>query len=205
MERVFRTIVLQMLVFLLTSCTSSIRIVNESIDRPGDLTNATTYRWDKASLATVAPAEVAASEFIATIRNEIDLALAARGFRKVDDGPADMTMGFRVTIEEKVAKYNTEVPYYDLNYTSPYGIRWRFGNRERSVIVEQATLPVEVTFFEEGTLHIGAFDTNNQMGWHVSAHKIINKKHTPSQHAEVLKKTVRAIMERFPVHRSLPN
>jgi Domain of unknown function (DUF4136) len=201
MGRVFKSILIQAMVVSLVSCASAVHVIDVPIDEPGDISGARSYCWDNGPLVAVAPGEEGSSEFSKTIRNEINLSLAGLGYRKVDDCPTDMTVGFRVTVQENVAGYSAEIPYYDDDFASPYGVKWRFGSGEKSVITEQSTT-VEVTFYEEGTLHVGAFDADNKMSWHVAAEKIVDEHHSPSEHKAVLRKTIRAIMQKFPARRS---
>ncbi|MBL4679122.1 MAG: DUF4136 domain-containing protein [Pseudomonadales bacterium] len=199
MKYIFKIVLVQIVLLSISSCVFSIRVVDEVIVDPGDLSNAKTYCWDDGSLGNVAPGEKNSSEFSATIRDEIDLSLAGFGYRKSVQCPADMTVALRVTIKENIAAYSSLLADSD-DDVSYYGIQWRFSGEEKAVIVEKATPQEEVTFYDEGTLHVGAFDANRKLSWHVSAYKIIDKTHTSARHKEVLRKTVRAIMQKFPVN-----
>ena len=187
---------------VLIACTSIISIDEETIESPGDLTGSTTFRWDDTALSLMARSEKQTSEYTSTIRDEINRSLASYGFIQVDDEDADMTIGFKVTLLD----FETErlvdgiVPYEEYENEGQYGVRWRFGNRQRPASLERTTAEVEIGLYEQGTLHIGAFDRDKRFAWHVSAHKIINERHSRDEHQEVLRKTVRALMARFPIN-----
>ncbi len=183
----------------LAACSSTIQVVSEAINEPGDISTATTYRWDDSSLSGIAPGESISSDFSNAIRDEIEKAMTALGYQMVMDGSAEMTLSFRVTIKEGVNTSLTEIPFYEENYESPYGIKWRFGGDEKPVVTESAAPPVELSYYKEGTLHIAAFDSNKHMSWHTSAQKVIDDNHSASEHEQILRKTVRAMMQKFPV------
>ncbi len=198
MTRPLKRFVTLLTALVLTACASSIHVDLEEIDEPGNISSATTYRWDDASLSGIAPGEVISTDFSDAIRDEIDRFMASRGYQLISTGSADMTLSFRVTVKESIGRSLNEDPFYPENYVSPYGIKWRFGDGERPVVVEKATAQVQLSFYQEGTLHIAAFDAGKRLSWHASAHKIINDLHSPQEHEAVLRRTVQAIMQRFP-------
>lgn len=183
---------------LIASCASSIRVVNERVDDPGDISVAKTYCWDNGTLTGVAVGERRSSQYSSVIKKEIDANLIRLGYQKNKVCPADMMVGFRVTIRDDVEGHSPQMPFENDDLSSDFGLKWRFGGGERAVGIERATPANEVTFYEEGTLHIGVFDRNRKMSWHVSARKIIDKSHLPNEHYEVLRKTVGLAMKAFP-------
>lgn len=189
------------ILMILTGCVSSIDVEEVPIANSMDISVFSTYRWDRSSLVTIAPDERAATDYGVIIIDEIDKMLAALGYSKVDDGTADITMDFRVTIKDLVAQFVEEDSIDIIEYKSPYGLQWRFGKDDQPVHLEMATPAAELAYYEEGTLHIGAFDLEKKLAWHAMAHKIINKKHLPVEHEKVLRQKVRLIMTRFPPHK----
>ncbi len=198
MKFVKKIIGIQLILLSLVACSSTIQVVSESIDQPGDISMASTYRWDDSSLSGIAPGEAISSDFSNAIRDEIEKVMATLGYKMVADDSAEMTLSFRVTIKEGVNTSLTEIPFYEENYTSPYGIKWRFGGEEKPVVTESAAPPVELSYYKEGTLHIAAFDSDKHMSWHTSAQKVIDDTHSPNEHEQVLRRTVQVMMQKFP-------
>ena len=189
------------LLLVCSSCAFPTRIAQQPIVHDLEPADLSTYQWDRSSLAAMAPGEVVSWEFASVIRDEIEAQMAVKDYRKVDDGTADMTLDFRVTIQESVSGHASQTTLDPNDESNLYGLRWNFGDGERPVALEKASPAEEVYYYDLGTLHIGLFAADGHLIWHVFARTIIDKHHTTSQPREVLRDTVRKLMARLP-HRA---
>lgn len=183
----------------LSGCVSNIHTETRPIENPGSFAGGQTYVWTDANLSMMAPKEMPSSTFSDAIREQVDNSLANLGYVKVSSlDQADFTVDAVLTLSrEESQRIETNI-LYDRDDYLQYGLRWRFVPNE-SIVKPSAAFPnIEISVYEKGTLHIGAFDKSGQIAWHGEAHKIIEKHHAPDEHEAVLREATRKIMKRFP-------
>lgn len=183
-------------ILILAACSYSVRLKIDSIERATDLSQLSTYRWDNSALGEMAPDEMRTTEFDKILRQEMEDSLATKGYRKVEGDSADFTIDYRLTLKTQVAEFRDENPSeYDAN---PYELLWRLEKGEKPVFTGVNEPEKELEIYQKGTLHVGAFDKTGILTWHVSADKVLNERHTESEHGLVLRKIMRRIMGHFP-------
>ena len=184
--------------FLLSGCVSNIHTETRPIERPGTIEGGQTYHWSDSNLSLMAPKETPSSKFLAAIRNEVDKSLASLGYEKTSAERADFTVDAALTLSrEESQRIETNFLSEQEDYLQ-YGLRWRFGSNE-NIFKPDAALPkVEISAYQRGTLHIGAFDRSGNIAWHGEAHKIIETHHAPNKHEDVLRQATHKLMQRFP-------
>jgi hypothetical protein len=183
---------------ILVGCVSNIHTETRPIDNPGDIKGARTYHWIESGLSLVAPTEVPSSTFSDAIKQAVDESLQQLGYQKVSAERAEFAIDATLTISrEESQRIKTNLRYDQEDYLQ-YGLRWRLAPNTSVFKPDPAFPKVEISVYERGTLHIGAFDKVGNIAWHGEAHKIIEKHHSPDEHRNVMQKATKQLMLRFP-------
>lgn len=205
LRKINRTLLLLILPLLVISCSTAVTLTQESVDTKVDIASFTTYAWDTNSRAMIEADETRTVEFSPLLRKTIEAALKNLGYEKRDSGEVDFTVDFQITLKESEFKNDPYPTFLESNQNfddiNPYEVQWRFGMGERPVYVGFIDPASELKFFQVGTFHIGAFDSNQKIVWHVTASKIINKNHSRDEHDKVIQDVTRQLMQYFPSKR----
>ena len=138
-----------------------------------------------ASLAgcTSFPVETDYDPEIDFVRRAVDAALAAKGYRKTDDGSADFEVTYHVGVERQV-----DVQTYVDSY--PRGYRWYSGPTQAYTTVRE---------YDVGSLVLDIVSpSEKQLIWRGATQARINDAGTPEQREKRARAAVDAILAKFP-------
>lgn len=182
----------------LSSCTSYLHTETRPIESPGDIGGGLTYHWSDSNLSLMAPTEQISSTFAMEIKQEISASLLELGYQEASGTEADFYVDALLTLSREEAQHIETNILYDQEDYLQYGLRWKLVPNEIVVKPDPAFPNLEISYYQKGTLHIGAFDPSGRIAWHGEAHKIIEMQHTPNEHRAVLRKAARQLMQKFP-------
>jgi len=184
-------------ILFLSSCASYIHTETLPIDAPGDITGGISYQWSQSNLSLMAPKEQVSSTFSDAIKKEVNSSLYSLGYKEVKNEPDFYIDAVLTLSREESQRIETNV-FNDQEGYLEYGLRWRLVPNESIVKPDPAFPYSEISYYEKGTLHIGAFDKTGAIAWHGEAHKIIERSHIPDVHQAVLSEAARQLMLKFP-------
>lgn len=194
------TLLLAMLLATLAACGSQQRMAidEHGTEAKGDFSQLKTYRWDFSALGNVAPDGGHIPEFDRVVCEHVDKHLSGMGYTRVEKGPTDFTLDYRVVItqEEAVVGSNANTPENDK--VNEYGLRWTF-DRGESPSFQGLQAPKDVSvIYRNGTLHLAAFDAQQKSIWHSSATKLLNGGNNEAERRAAVRIAVDKLMKTFP-------
>ncbi len=197
-SRVFLTRLMALAALLSLGACSSLEITRHKTEATTDLTSMKTYRWaDGEAFDSVEPTGGHNRSYDAVIRDAANQVLQQKGYEETT-GNADFTVDYRIVIKEDVvatdSAYSASQNDEDVNQ---FGPTWQMGGGDAGY-QGLATPEEELIFLQRGTLHIGAFNDNNELVWHSSAEKMLNSQNSDAQRRESIHKAVTRISETFP-------
>lgn len=181
----------------LSSCASYIHTETRSIEAPGDISGGMSYQWSDFNLSLMAPKEQISSTFSEGIKQEVNSSLNSLGYKEVQNEPDFYIDAVLTLSREESQRIETNV-FDDQEDYLQYGLRWRLVPNEGIVKPNPAFPNLEISYYQKGTLHIGAFDKAGAIAWHGEAHKIIEMNHSPDEHRSVLREAAHQLMLKFP-------
>lgn len=182
----------------LSSCASYIHTETRPIDAPGDISEGIYYQWTDSALSLMAPTEQVSSSFSDAIRAEVNQSLNDRGYQEATETEPDFYIDAVLTLSREEAQRVEANALSDQEEFLQYGLKWKLSPNQR-ILKPAPNYPTqELTYYQNGTLHIGAFDSAGLIAWHGEAHKIIEMTHTPNEHRAVLREAARRLMLKFP-------
>ncbi len=196
----FNALLVSVLVGSLASCTSSGRTEIETHDTEAsaNFTQLKTYRWDFAAMGKAQPDGSHMPEFDRVVCDHVDKDMSEKGFTRVASGRADFTLDYRITVTQEAAG---ETPIVDPNIQSEaneYGLRWTFDKGESPSFKGLQAPKTQTVIYQNGTLHIAAFDNQGHMIWHSSATRILNKRANEAERRAAVRVAVDKIMNTWP-------
>jgi hypothetical protein len=164
-----------LLVTILAGC-SGVR-VDHDYDRSADFGSLRSYRW----IAATKTGDPALDNTLlrGRIRNAVDAALSAKGYRKADTGPVDFNVATHVSKQSKVDVESIPVGF---------GYGWGFGATE-----------TEVDQYEEGTLMLDIVDSSaTKLLWRGTGKTRLYPGQSPAERDREVSNVVNAILKSFP-------
>jgi cytochrome c1 len=186
---------------VLSACSSSNRtdIENYSTDASADFADMKTYRWDFSGMNQLVPTGGHTPEFNRVVCEHVDLWMNDKGYKRVDKGPADFTLDYRVAVAQEGAAENTDAPSVDnRSEVNNYGLRWTFDKDELPTFKGLQAPKDQTVIYRRGTLHLAAFNTQGQVIWHQSANRILTGRGNEAERRAALRVAVDKMMKRFP-------
>ena len=185
---------------VLGACTASKRtqIDEESTDASFNPYEMKTYRWDFSAMGKNAPEGGHLPEFSRVVCEHVDQQLAAKGYQRVDKGPADFVMDYRVQITQEEAAMNAAPRTQNDQKANEYGLRWTFDNNESPTFRGMQAPKDEMVVYQQGSLHLGATDNQKNTIWHYTASRILNGRGNEAERRAAIRIAVDKLMEKFP-------
>lgn len=195
--RAVNVLLISALFTLLTACTSSGRtaIDKHSTEASANFSELKTYRWDFKALGKVQPDGSHMAELDRVVCDHVDKILGEKGYKRVASGNADFVLDYRITVtQEEAAENNTGVS----SEANDYGLRWTFDKDESPSFKGLQAPKSETVIYRNGTLHLAAFNQQNQTIWHSSASRILSENPNEAERRAALRVAVNKIMRTFP-------
>jgi hypothetical protein len=194
---IFNGLLIAVLLGLLTACTSSGRTVidEHSTEASANFAEMKTYRWDFSAMGKVTPDGGHTAEFDRVVCDHVDKVLGEKGYKRVASGNADFTLDYRVTVTQEEAVEGSSDASSEAN---DYGFRWTFDKDESPSFKGLQPPKSETVIYRNGTLHLAAFNQQNQTIWHSSASRILNERTNEAERRAALRVAVNKIMRSFP-------
>lgn len=185
---------------LLTACTASKRteIVEEDTDGSFEPDQLKTYRWDFSAMGKNAPEGGHLPEFNRVVCEHVDKHLSEKGYQRVDQGPADFIMDYRVTITQEEAAMAPANRGENDQKANEYGLRWTFDSNETPTFRGMQAPKDEIMVYQQGTLHLGATNNNKQAIWHYTANRILSGRGNEAERRAAIRIAVDKLMAEFP-------
>jgi hypothetical protein len=195
------TFLMCLLLGTLVACTTSDRtsIDEYSTEAKADFTQLKTYKWNFAAMGKLQPDGSHLPEFDRVLCDHVDKHLAENGFQRMETGSVDFTLDYRVVISQEEAALDDKKTINIEQQSNDYGLRWTF-DRSESPSFKGLQAPKDQTVvYQNGTLHIAAFDKQGLVIWHSSASRILkNGRGNEAERRAALRIAVNKVMATFP-------
>jgi hypothetical protein len=174
-----------LLVVTLTAC-SGIR-VSSDFDPNADFSSLNTYAWlpksESQPVSTQPEAPFVNQRIVAALERE----LAAKGYKKTEQGQPDFYVGYHVAVEQKMT-----TQMMDTSYGYPTGPGWYY----RPTPYTSRSYTYE---YEEGTLAVDIADGQSKaLVWRGLAQAELRKNFDPDKAEQRINEAVQRILEQFP-------
>ncbi len=174
-----------LLLVLLTACSTL--QVQTDYDPEADFFSLQTYAWiDKPRQPTGNPSIDDNTLLDMRVHSAVDRALAARGYRLVEDGSPDFLVGYYVTLDRQ-----TSISVINDYWGYPYYGDYYYGGR---------FVPYAVVYeYEKGTLILDIVNPDGRrLMWRGSVTDGIALSGSPQVRQQRMDEAVRALLEHFP-------
>jgi len=172
------------LTLALVGC-SSIRVATD-YDSEADFSNLHTWKWMMRAGDVPDDPRFNAEFLRSRIEEAVVAEMTARGYEKIEDGMADILIGYHVVVEDKVdvATFDNYYGYPGSWYYQPTPYRYR---------------ETQVRTYQMGTLILDiANGTTKRLIWRGSAEAEVEKAASPEERTERIREGVKKILDRFP-------
>lgn len=195
----FNALLISFLMGSLASCTSSGRTEIETHDTEAsaNFSQLKTYRWDFSAMGKTQPDGSHMPEFDRVVCDHVDQDMSERGYTRVASGHADFTLDYRITVTQGEA---AEAPVNpdDQSQANDYGLRWTFDKGESPSYKGLQAPKTQTVIYQNGTLHLAAFDNQNHLIWHSSATRILNRRANEAERRAAVRVAVDKILGTWP-------
>lgn len=184
----------------LVACSTSGRssIDTHSTDASANFAQLKTYRWDYSALGKIQPDGSHIPEMDRVVCEHVDKIMSEKGYTRVATGKADFTLDYRITITQEEAAEGAVVTPDSQSEANDYGLRWTFDKGESPSFKGLQAPKNQTVIYQNGTLHLAAFDNQGQVIWHSSATKILNGRANEAERRAAVRVVVNKIMKTFP-------
>lgn len=184
----------------LVACTSSGRtaIDTHSTEASANFSQLKTYRWDYSALGKIQPDGSHMPELDRVVCEHVDKIMSEKGYARAATGKADFTLDYRITITQQEAAEGAVVTPDNQSEANDYGLRWTFDKGESPSFKGLQAPKNQTVIYQNGTLHLAAFDNQGQAIWHSSATRILNGRANEAERRAALRIAVNKIMKTFP-------
>lgn len=196
----FNALLISSLLAMLTACMSSDRtsVESYSTDASPDFSQLKTYRWDKTAMGKTLPDGGHLPEFDRVVSDHVDKILAEKGYKRIASGAADFVLDYRIVVKQEEAAENPIVTPDAQSEANDYGFRWSFDKGEKPTFNGLQAPESQTVIYQQGTLHLAAYDKQGQIIWHSSATKIINEQSNEASRRAAIRVAVNKMMRTFP-------
>ena len=179
---------------VLISCATTPRVFTD-FDSQQDFSGYQTFSWISADPITVVGEQGPNALTAQRLKNNVEQAIAAKGFQLTDKVDADFVVGISVGARDKIEVREVEVVDY-------FGPHWRWGYDYFGVVYHPRgftrTESIEREY-AEGTLSIDIFDNKRKSPvWHASASKKLTRAELRGESAESTKLAVEEMLASYP-------
>ena len=161
-------------------------------DTSANFSGLQTYRWAERTAEGSEDPRVFNPIVAGRVRNAVNKALQAKGFREATSGTPDFYVSWHGAIDGKMS-------YSTINHNYGYGWGW-YGRGYGGAGMGMSTSTTQVNEWDEGTLIVGIVDPgSNELIWWGSANGELSKTKRPPDEAQRKADEVAAkILEGFP-------
>ena len=197
---VCKGVLIAMLLGSLIACTSSGRtsIDTHSTEASANFSQLKTYRWDYSALGKIQPDGSHMPELDRVVCEHIDKIMSEKGYTRATTGKADFTLDYRITITQQEAAEDSIVTPDQQSEANDYGLRWTFDKGESPSFKGLQAPKSQTVIYQNGTLHLAAFDNQGHVIWHSSASRILNGRANEAERRAAVRVAVNKIMKTFP-------
>lgn len=198
----FFRLALLSIVLATTACSTTNRdnVKTYSTEASADFSDTKTYRWDFSGMESTVPEGGHTQEFNRVVCEHVDMLMNDRGFKRVAQGDADITLDYRVVVTQEEAVEDSTADIDNTAETdNDYGLRWTFDKDELPAFQGLQAPKDQTTLYRRGTLHIAAFNSQGQAIWHSSSTRILEGRSNEAERRAALRIAVDKIMKTFPV------
>ena len=189
-----RVIILFGMVFALFACATTPRVFTD-FDPQQDFTSYQNFAWISADPITVVGDQGPNALTAQRLKNNVEQAISAKGFKLTDKADADFVVGLSVGARDKMEIREVEVVDY-------FGPHWRWGYDYFGVAYHPRGFTRTESIqreYAEGTLSIDIFDNKLKSPvWHASASKKLTRAELRGESAESTKLAVETMLANFP-------
>lgn len=187
---------------LLGACVSNIQVTHYPTQQENHIPELKTYCWagnkDENTMGNISPTGGHHSTFDAPVRNRVNEALTAKGYRSSPCEAAGFIVDYRIGIHTDIASADASTDVNAEESTQDYGAKWTF-DKQADIHYEGLAEPEETLItVQHGTLHIAAFTTAGKVLWHSSAEKLLNERDSDADRLDTVRKASDKVMEAFP-------
>ena len=197
---VCKVALIAMLLGSLVACSGSGRtsIDTHSTEASADFSQLKTYRWDYSALGKIQPDGSHMPELDRVVCEHVDKIMSEKGYTRAATGKTDFTLDYRITITQQEAAEDSVVTPDQQSEANDYGLRWTFDKGESPSFKGLQAPKSQTVIYQNGTLHIAAFDNQDHVIWHSSASRILNGRANEAERRAAVRVAVNKIMKTFP-------
>lgn len=196
-----KSLLMALLLCSVGACTFSehTRISSVRTETHADFSQLKTYRWDFSALGRLQPEGGHIAEMDSALCGHVDKHLAEKGYRRVETGPADFTLDYRVVVTQKEASMNGNSSSENAQRSNEYGLRWSF-DKDAAPTFEGLQAPRDKTvLYRYGELHIAAFEAQGRTIWYNTATRILEGQGSnEAERRAAVRIAVDKLMDEFP-------
>ena len=181
------------------AATGRISVDKHSADASADFAQLKTYSWDYSALGKIQPDGSHMPELDRVVCEHVDKIMSENGYTRINaKRKADFTLDYRVTITQEEAAESTAITPDSQSEANDYGLRWTFQKGESPSFKGLQAPKSQTVIYQNGTLHLAAFNNQGEAIWHSSATKILNGRANEAERRAALRIAVNKIMKTFP-------
>ena len=197
---VCKVALIAMLLGTLAACSASGRtsIDTHSTDASANFSQLKTYRWDYSALGKIQPDGSHMPELDRVVCEHVDKIMSEKGYTRAATGKTDFTLDYRITITQQEAAEDSVVTPDQQSEANDYGLRWTFDKGESPSFKGLQAPKSQTVIYQNGTLHLAAFDNQGHVIWHSSASRILNGRANEAERRAAVRVAVNKIMKTFP-------
>ena len=184
----------------LVACSFSGRtsIEEHSTEASANFSQLKIYRWDYSALGKIQPDGSHMPELDRVVCEHVDKIMSEKGYTRATTGKADFTLDYRITITQQEAAADSIVTPDQQSEANDYGLRWTFDKGESPSFKGLQAPKNQTVIYQNGKLHLAAFDNQGHVIWHSSASRILNGRANEAERRAALRIAVNKIMKTFP-------